>query len=99
MGAEKNSLVKGTVEDGGEWLRTSGHGYLPMKMNGTQILIYVSEDVPRSVNEKRASHSWCLCLPSNQPSDSWPPDEFPVDSTSSKKDTSTLFAPEVRRAD
>lgn len=88
--AENRTLVKGAIEEDGEWLWTNGHGYLPMTMNGTQILERVGPDAVSHKSQDEIGRPWCLCCPAGKSSMTWPPDELPVNASlknSSKRST------------
>merc|ERR1712039_730644 len=104
--AENRSLIKGSIEEDGEWLRTDGHGFLPMTMNGVQILERVSPDTVAFQSQSSIGRPWCMCCPAERPESRWPPDEVPINVRNGSKNhstnstsTPTLFAPQLRRVE
>merc|ERR1712194_296806 len=82
--AENRTLVKGAIEEDGEWLWTNGHGYLPMTMNGIQIIERVGPDAVSHNSQDEIGKPWCLCCPAGKSSVTWPLDELPVNASAGK---------------
>jgi len=79
--AEKGSVVEGVVEDEGQWLRTNGHGFLPMRVGDTLIIVPLNAKDPlREELRSPPEASWCLCCPARPPAEpAWPPEELLTD--------------------
>mmetsp|Transcript_54166 Transcript_54166/g.126045 ORF Transcript_54166/g.126045 Transcript_54166/m.126045 type:complete len:575 (+) Transcript_54166:59-1783(+) len=65
--AEQGSVVEGFVEDDGEWLRTNGHGYLPMRVGGSPVLLPLEPDTMRRRSTLKGEGWSCCEMPKVEP--------------------------------
>lgn len=76
--AEKGSIVEGVIEDEGEWLRTNGHGYLPVRVGDAVVIVPLqpSAAAQREAEKRQQQHSWCCCTTTTHVEPSWPPEDL-----------------------
>jgi len=62
--AANGSIVRGQIQDGGQWLKTSRNVYLPMTVGSIWILEALAQEAPMFkglAENKHASSSWWCC--------------------------------------
>mmetsp|Transcript_79017 Transcript_79017/g.235484 ORF Transcript_79017/g.235484 Transcript_79017/m.235484 type:complete len:624 (+) Transcript_79017:69-1940(+) len=75
--AEKGSVVEGMIEEDGEWLRTNGHGYLPMRLGDSVIIVPLEPESAKKQAKSHQGHSpWCLCGAPTHDEPTWPPEDI-----------------------